>query len=131
MVPRHAGAKLICDVVAQLWMIAANRVSGAGAAPESHARAAMHIAIHPERWVLKAPQQVSLSRLGAIAGHALSVAYEAFGKMTSLARSARVETRKPALGSTHFSDFVGSVRSPERSDYAFTKNDCTPLPYLG
>jgi hypothetical protein len=79
-------------------MFAAHRVSGTGAAPEGHTSAAENITVHPEGWVTNASQLLSVARLGGIAGDALSVAYKPPGQMTRLARSARIETRKAALG---------------------------------
>jgi hypothetical protein len=112
-------------------MVAADRVSGTGAAPESHTGASEHVAVHPEGRVADASQSLSVAGLDGIAGDALPVACIAVGKVASLARSARVEPRKSALGSLDSGNCIRPVQSPERYNYAFTKNDCAPLPYLG
>jgi hypothetical protein len=96
--PTHPHAKLTRDMVAQMGMVAANCVSGAGAAPESHTSAPEHIAIHSEGGITNAPQSLSVTRLGGVAGNALPVAHIPLGLVSLSAWYSRVETRKAALG---------------------------------
>ncbi|OSJ21392.1 hypothetical protein BSZ19_49140 [Bradyrhizobium japonicum] len=91
--PTHSRTKLTSDMIAQFGMVAADRISGADAAPQSHASPSQRIAVHPERRVSEASQRLSLACL--LIGDVVAIAREKLRNSDCIERSYVVGDQSP------------------------------------